>query len=127
MTDQVNTQVLNAGKRFAEAAFKAQTIAFQGFEKALGLQLKAFENQVNAAFDFIDEASAVKQPEGLQALLPKGSTLLRESVEKTYATTQELVNIGVSTSEALANLLKGELEAVNDQVAVKPASSKTKQ
>ncbi len=126
MTDQVNTQVLNAGKRFAEAAFKAQTIAFQGFEKALGLQLKAFENSVNSAFDFVNEASAVKQPEGFKALLPKSSTLLRESAEQTYATAQELVNVGVNTSEALTNLVKAEFEAANDSVSAKPASAKAK-
>lgn len=128
MFEQINSQMLNASKQFAEAAFKAQGIAFEGFEKAVNVQVKAVENRWNATLEFLGEAAEVNNIEAVKAFLPKGVALARETAEKTYATSQELVNVGVKTTEALTGLAKGQLEAANEAF-VKPvaaAARKTK-
>jgi hypothetical protein len=114
MFEQINSQVLNASKQFADAAFKAQGIAFEGFEKAMSLQVKAVENRWNATLEFLGEAAEVNSPEAIKAFLPKGVALARETAEKNYATTQELVNVSVKTGEALTSLVKGQFEAANE-------------
>ncbi len=128
MFEQINSQMLNASKQFADAAFKAQGIAFEGFEKAVNVQVKAVENRWNATLEFLGEAAEVNNIEAIKAFLPKGVALVRETAEKTYATSQELVNVGVKTNEALTGLAKGQLEAANEAF-VKPvaaAARKTK-
>jgi hypothetical protein len=127
MFEQINAQMLNASKQFADAAFKAQGIAFEGFEKAVNLQVKAVENRWNATLAFLGEAVEVTSPEGAKDIMPKGVALVRETAEKSYATSQELINVGVKTSEALTSLVKGQFEAANETFA-KPtvAARKTK-
>lgn len=120
MFEQINAQMLNASKQFADAAFKAQGIAFEGFEKAVNLQVKAVENRWNATLAFLGEAVEVTSPEGAKDIMPKGVALVRETAEKSYATSQELINVGVKTSEALTSLVKGQFEAANETFA-KPA------
>ncbi len=122
MFEQINSQMLNASKQFAEAAFKAQGIAFEGFEKAVNVQVKAVENRWNATLEFLGEAAEVNNIEAVKAFLPKGVALARETAEKTYATSQELVNVGVKTNEALTGLAKGQLEAANEAF-VKPVAA----
>lgn len=122
MFEQINSQMLNASKQFAEAAFKAQGIAFEGFEKAVNVQVKAVENRWNATLEFLGEAAEVNNMEAIKAFLPKGVALARETAEKTYATSQELVNVGVKTNEALTGLAKGQLEAANEAF-VKPVAA----
>lgn len=114
MFEQINSQVLNASKQFADAAFKAQGIAFEGFEKAINVQVKAVENRWNATLEFLGEAAEVNNLEAVKAFLPKGVALVRETAEKNYATSQELVNVSVKTSEALTGLAKGQFEAANE-------------
>lgn len=125
MFEQANTQVLNASKQFADAAFKAQGIAMEGFEKAFDLQLKAFQNSFNATAAFLSENSDLKNPESLQTLLPKSAALLRESAEQSYATTQQLVDVSVKTGEALSGLVKAQFEAANETF-VKPVTAARK-
>lgn len=126
MFEQMNSQVLNATKQFADAAFKAQGIAFAGFEKAMNVQVKAVENRWNATLAFLGEVGEVNDMEAVKAFLPKGVALVRETAEKNYATSQELVNVGVKTSEALTGLAKGQFEAANEaanEAFVKPVAA----
>ena len=128
MFDQINSQMLSASKQFADAAFKAQGIAFEGFEKAVNLQVKAVENRWNATIAFFGEAAEVNNLDAVKAFLPKGAALVRETAEQNYATSQALINVSVQTSEALSGLAKGQFEAANEAF-VKPvaaAARKTK-
>jgi Phasin protein len=120
MFEQINSQMINASKQFAATAFKAQGIAFEGFEKAVSLQVKAVENRWNATLAFLGEAVEITSPEGAKEFMPKGVALVRETAEKNYATTQELMNVSAKTSEALSTLVKGQFEAANENFA-KPA------
>jgi hypothetical protein len=43
--------------------------------------------------------------------------MVKDSVEKLYATSQEVSGVMVKTGEALGQLFKGSVEAANDTVA----------
>jgi hypothetical protein len=59
----------------------------------------------------------VRDFDAVRAALPKGVTLVKESAEKFYATSQEVTGVLVKTTEAFGQLLKGTVEAANDSVS----------
>lgn len=117
MYEQFNSQLLALGKNFADATIKAQGLTLESFERIAGLQLKAIENRVNAATAFWSEASEVRDFDGAKAIWPKGIELAKESAEKAYSTSQEVLGVTLKTNEALGNLVKGSFEASNETVA----------
>lgn len=131
MYEQLNTQFLAFGKSFADNAFKAQSLAAEGFERITDLQLKALENRVNATVEFWSEAAEVRDFDALKAFWPKSVNLVKETTEKLYANGQEVFGVSLKTAEALGQLAKGNLEIAsenfNKQVNnVKKAASATK-
>lgn len=125
MIEQFNTkQFVAYGKQWTDTAFKAHGLAIAGFERTVELQLKHLEGQVNAAVDFFNEAAEARDVESARALLPKSFAVMKDSAEKTYATSQELMGLTVKTTEAIGDLLKSGLEAATG--AVKPAPRKAK-
>jgi hypothetical protein len=69
----------------------------------------------------------VRDLDAARHLLPKSLNLVKDAAEKVYGTQQEVFGIMVKSSEALANLAKGSMEAANDTVAkVKVAANRTK-
>jgi hypothetical protein len=126
MYEAINTkQVVGLTKHFTDTAFKAHSIAIAGLERAMELQLKAFETRFNAATDYFSEAVEVRDAEGARALMPKAVNLAKDATESLYHTSQELVGLSVKTTEAIGELLKGSLEYAND-VAAKPAAAPKK-
>lgn len=117
MFQQINTQVLALGKNFADTAFKAQSLALEGFEKIAGLQLKTLESQVNATTVFLNEAFEARDFETAKAVWPKGVNLVKESTEKLYSTSQEVFGVSLKTSEALGQLARDAFETTNDKFA----------
>ena len=115
MFQQINTQVLALSKNFADTAFKAQSLALEGFEKIAGLQLKTLENQVNATTAFLSEAFKARDFETAKTVWPKGVNLVKESTEKLYSTSQEVFGVGLKTSEALGQLARDAFETTNDK------------
>ena len=127
MFEQFNSkQAINLSKQFADTAFKAQGIALASIERAFDLQLKTFENRVNAAVEFATEAADVRDIESVRTLFPKTAALAKDSAEKYYATSQELVGITVKTGEAIGDLFRGTIEAANESVIQKPAKKAAK-
>jgi len=127
MFEQFNSkQAINLSKQFADTAFKAQGLALASIERAFDLQLKTFENRVNAAVEFATEAADVRDIEGVKTLFPKSAALAKDSAEKYYATSQELVGITVKTGEAIGDLIRGSIESANDSVTQKPAKKAAK-
>jgi len=125
MIEQYNAkQVISLSKQFTDAAFRAQGLALASFERAVGLQLKTIENRVNAAVEFANEASEVRDLETAKAFVPKSVSLAKDSAEKFYAVSQELVGISVKTGEAIGELLRTNFEAANETVTVKPVARK---
>ena len=127
MFEQFNSkQAINLSKQFADTAFKAQGLALAGIERAFDLQLKTFENRVNAAVEFASEAVEVRDIEGVRTLFPKTVAIAKDSAEKYYATSQELVGITVKTGEAIGDLIRGSIESANESVTQKPAKKAAK-
>ena len=117
MYEQFNSQLLSLGKNFADATVKAQGLQLESFERIANLQIKAIENHVNATSAFWSEASVVRDLDGAKAIWPKGVQLAKQSAEKLYSTSQEVLGVTLKTNEALGNLIKGSLEATNETVA----------
>ena len=114
MYEQINSQVLALSKSFADNAFKAHSLALEGFERITALQLKTLENRATAAAGFWSEAAEVRDFEGLKAIWPKGVNLAKETSEKLYADGQEVFGVSLKTSEALGQMAKGSFEAANE-------------
>jgi len=131
MYEQFNSQVLALGKSFADTAFKAHSLAVEGFERITDLQLKTLENRVSAAVEFWSEAAEVRDFDGLKAIWPKSVNLIKESTEKFYANGQEVFGVSLKTAEALGQLVKGSVDAANENFtkqvnAVKKAATTAK-
>jgi phasin family protein len=127
MIEQFNTkQFMAFGKQMSDTAFKAHSLAIAGFERSVELQLKHLERSVNAAVEFMNDAVEARDMEGARSLLPKTVAMLKDSAEKTYATSQELMGLSVKTSEAIGEVLKSSFEAANDTVAKPVPARKAK-
>ena len=114
MYEQINTQVLAMSKNFADAAFKAHSVAVEGLERIADLQLKTLENRVSATVEFWSEAAEVRDFDALKSFWPKGVNLMKETTEKLYANGQEVFGLTLKTTEALGQLAKGSFEVAND-------------
>ena len=128
MYEQFNSQVLAFGKNFADAAFKAQNLALESFEKITELQLKTLENRLSATQAFVTEALEARDFEGFKAVWPKGVNLVKESTEKFYSAGQEVFGVTLKTSEAFGEMAKKNFEAANENInaqvsAVKKAAT----
>lgn len=117
MYEQFNSQFMALGKNFADATMKAQGLALESFERIAGLQLKAIENRLTATTAFWSEASEVRDFDGAKAIWPKGVQLAKESAEKAYSTSQEVLGVTMKTNQALGSLIKGSMDATNETVA----------
>lgn len=124
MFEQINTQFANATKQFADAALKANSLAFQNFERAMGVQLRTYENNVNATVAFLGEAAEVRDLEGVKAIFPKGVALVKSSTEQFYNAGQEVFGQTMKTNEAIGQLYKAQIEATNEGIAKTAAAAK---
>jgi hypothetical protein len=110
MFEQINNQTLAFGKTYADTFAKAQNLSLQSFERIAGLQMKAFENRMNATIAFWSEASEVRDLDGAKAIWPKGVQLAKDNAETLYATSQEVLGESLKTGEAIGSLVKGTFE-----------------
>ena len=117
MFEQFNQPFVSYSKQFAESALKAQQLALGNFEELTKLQMKAMEERVNATFEFIGEASEVRDFDGVKAIWPKGFNLVKESGEQLFALGQEAMTRNVKTGEAISQLVKTQVEAAGETVA----------
>ena len=124
MFEQINTPSLALGKSYAEAFVKAQGLALAGFERITELNLKTFEDRVKASVDFWSEAAAVRDFEGVKAIWPKGVQLAKESAEKLYANSQEVVGVSMKTSEAIGSLAKGSFENTTETLGKQASAAR---
>ena len=116
MFEQFNSQFVNATKQFADSALKANSLALQNFEHAVGVQLKTFESGVSSAVAFFGEAAEVRDLEGAKAIFPKGVQLVKQSSEQFYNAGQEVLGQSLKTGEAIGQLYKAQFDAANDNV-----------
>ncbi len=124
MFEQINTQSMALGKSYADTFVKAQGLAMAGFERITELNLKTFEDRVKASVEFWTEAVEVRDLEAAKAISAKGVQLAKESAEKLYANSQEVLGVSMKTSEAIGSLAKGSFEATNDTLSKQAAAAK---
>lgn len=98
-------------RQFADVAGKINRLALDNAEKAFGLQLATFEENVSAGFALWSEMAEVRDFDGLKAVWPKGLQVARESVERSVGTGQEVFGNTVKTNEAIGQIAKGQFEA----------------
>lgn len=123
MFEQYNTKYMMAmSKHFSDTAFKAHQLAINAFEKAVDLQLKTVENRMTASVDFMNQAIDAKDMNGMRDLFPRSVSLMKDSAEKMYNTSQEMMGLTMKTSEAIGELLKDSMEAANE--TIKPGMAK---
>ncbi len=128
MFDQINSQAMAFSKSYTDTIAKMQSLTMEGFERIAAVQMKAFENRMNAAVEFCSEASEVRDFEGAKAIWPKGIQLAKDNAETLYATGQEVVGVTLKTNEAIGELVKGSIDSANDSVTrqVKAATTNAK-
>jgi phasin family protein len=124
MFEQINNQSLTLGKSYADAFVKAQGLALAGFERITELNVKTFEDRVKASVEFWTEAAEVRDLESAKAISAKGVQLAKESAEKLYANSQEVLGVSLKTSEAIGSLAKGSFESTNEAFAKQTQAAK---
>lgn len=124
MFEAFNTkQLLSFSKQLSDTAFKAHHLTVASMERAVDMQMKHFESRVNATVDFLSSASEARDQESFKNLFPQTVALVKDSAEKAYAASQELMGLSVKTTEAINELVKGSVEMANDAV-VNPAQAR---
>lgn len=107
------SQLNTATRQMADVAGQINRLAVSNAEKAFGLQLATFEENVAAGFAFWGEVAEVRDFDGLKAVWPKGLQVARESVERSVGTGQEVFGNTVKTNEAIGQIAKGQFEAAS--------------
>ena len=116
MYEQIQSQMINMSKQFANAALQANTLALQNAERLIGLQFKTLEERINANVAFFGQASEARDIDGLKTIMPKGLELAKEHAERFAAVGQEMIAAQLKTNQSIAELVKGQVEAANDEI-----------
>ena len=113
--NQYNEQFAAATRQFADTAAQVSQIALENAEKMFALQLSTLEQNANAAFAFLGEASEVRDADSYKTLWPKGVQIARENVERSVNAGQEVFASSLKSSEAIGQIAKGQIEAATEQ------------
>lgn len=111
MSAQFSNPFASAARQFAQSALQANTLAFQGFERIVSLQLQSAESSLKSSVAFLAEATEVSDVESAKAIWPKGAALVKDSTEKLYSTSQEVLGQTLKTSEAIGQLFRNQFQA----------------
>jgi hypothetical protein len=128
MYQNINEQFATATRQFADTAAELNRLALENAQQVFGLQMAAFEENTSATFAFLGEMAEVRDLDGLKAVLPKGAQVVRENVERSVSTGQEVFGRTLKTNEAIAKIAKGQVESAaakaqaNAEQAVKAAT-----
>lgn len=112
MYAQFNEQFAAAARQFADTAARINRLTLESAEAIVGLQLAALEERSTATFAFLGEAADVRDLDGAKNLWPKGVQVVRENVERALTTGQDVVGRMVKVQESVAQIAKGQFEAV---------------
>ncbi len=116
MYEQIQSQMMNMSKQFANAALQANTLALQNAQQLIGLQFKTLEERLNANVTFFGQASEARDIEDLKTIMPKGLELAKEHAERFAAVGQEMIAAQVKTGQAIAELVKSQVESANEEI-----------
>ena len=115
MSAQINEQFTTFTHQFAAAAARANRLALENAETIFGVQLKAFEKNIDATTAYFTELSEIRDVEAYKTVLPKGLQVAKENAERAAAAGQEVIGLTLKTNEALGQLAKSQFEAATDQ------------
>ena len=115
MSAQINEQFTTFTHQFAAAAARANRLALENAETIFGVQLKAFEKNIDATTAYFTELSEIRDVEAYKTVLPKGLQVAKENAERAAAAGQEVIGLTLKTNEALGQLAKSQFEAATEQ------------
>jgi hypothetical protein len=113
---QINEQFASTSRQLADTAAQVNRLALDNAGQVFGLQMAAFEQNVNAAFAFWGELAQTRDLDGLKDLWPKGVQVARENVERSISTSQDVLGRTLKANEAIGQIAKGQFERSTAQM-----------
>lgn len=114
MSAQMNEQFTTFTHQFAAAAARVNRLALENAETIFGVQLKAFEKNIDATTAYFTELSEVRDVEAYKTVFPKGLQIAKDNAERVAAASQEVIGLTLKTNEAIGQLAKSQFEAVSE-------------
>ncbi|WP_282277619.1 phasin family protein [Stenotrophomonas sp. PS02297] len=97
-------------RQFAALANRANRLALENAESAVGVQLRTFERNATATAGFLGELAHPGPQADLPSLLPKGLQVAQENLQRLASAGQEIAGLGLKTGQALAELAQQPLQ-----------------
>ena len=123
MSAQINNQFSAYTHQFAAAAARANRLALENAEAVFGVQLKAIEQNIDAATTFFGEVAEVRDLDAYKTLWPKGLQIAKDNAERFVAAGQEVFGLNLKTSEAIGQLAKAQFESASETVQASVAKA----
>jgi exonuclease VII small subunit len=123
MSAQFNDSFSTFTHQFAAAAARANRLALENAETVFGVQLKTFEQNIDATTAFFSELAETRDLEAYKTLWPKGMQVAKDNTERLVAASQELFGLTLKTSEALGQLAKSQFETATESVQASVAKA----
>ena len=114
MSAQLNEQFTTFTHQFAAAAVCANRLALENAETIFGVQLKAFEKNIDATTAYFTELAEIRDVEAYKTVFPKGLQIAKDNAERVAAANQEVIGLTLKTNEAIGQLAKSQFEAVSE-------------
>ena len=114
MSAQINEQFSTFTHQFAAAAARANRLALENAETIFGVQLRAFEKNIDATTAYFTELAEIRDVEAYKTVLPKGLQIAKDNAERAAAANQEVIGLTLKTNEALGQLAKSQFEAASE-------------
>ena len=114
MSAQINEQFSTFTHQFAAAAARANRLALENAETIFGVQLKAFEKNIDATTAYFTELAEIRDVEAYKTVFPKGLQIAKDNAERVAAANQEVIGLTLKTNEAIGQLAKSQFEAVSE-------------
>ena len=114
MSAQINEQFTTFTQQFAAAASRANRLALENAETIFGVQLKAFEKNIDATTAYFTELAEVRDVEAYKTVFPKGLQIAKDNAERVAAASQEVIGLTLKTNEAIGQLAKSQFEAASE-------------
>ncbi|WMJ67714.1 phasin family protein [Stenotrophomonas sp. 24(2023)] len=90
----------DATRQLADAAQRASRVALETAEGVFGVQLKAFGSDLAQTTGYLGELARSPGPDGIRQLLPKGTQLLNDSLERWADAHQQVMDLGLRSRKA---------------------------
>ena len=123
MSAQINEQFTTFTHQFAAAAARANRLALENAETIFGVQLKAFEKNIDATTAYFTELAEIRDVEAYKTVFPKGLQIAKDNAERVVAASQEVFGLSLKTGEAFGQLVKSQFESATDSVQASVAKA----